>query len=159
MRAYSDTSFLVKLISNEPGAEEAMSAYRRLLLPRLFLLPLHALEVENAARQKAFHQRRSLPSGEREHVNREKAAVLSRLKWMVERRQFVEVAADWENATRRARALSEHHTETTGARCLDLLHIAFALDLECELFLTTDECQARVAKAEGLKVVTTADQD
>jgi len=136
-----------------------MSEYRRLLLPRLFYLPLHALEVENAARQKAFHQRRSLPSGEREQVTREKTAVLSRLKWMVERGQFVEVAADWENAALRARALSAKHTESTGARSLDLLHIAFALELGCELFLTTDQCQARLARAEGLKVVTIADED
>jgi predicted nucleic acid-binding protein len=158
LRAYADTSFLVKLISSEEGSEEAVAAYRRLLRPRLFYLPLHALEVENAARQKAFRQRRSLPSGERGHAAREKTAVLSRLKWMLERNQFVEVAADWEDAARRARALSATHTESTGARSLDLLHIAFALELESELFFSTDLCQGRIAKAEGLKLVTIADE-
>jgi len=36
-----------------------------------------------------------------------------------------------------------------------LLHVAGALTLECELFLTTDARQAQLAKAEGLKVVST----
>jgi hypothetical protein len=34
-----------------------------------------------------------------------------------------------------------------------LLHVASALTLECELFLTTDDRQAQLARAEGLKVV------
>ena len=35
MRAYADSSFLVKLISSEPGTEAAIAEYRRLGLPRL----------------------------------------------------------------------------------------------------------------------------
>jgi hypothetical protein len=35
----------------------------------------------------------------------------------------------------------------------NLLHVAGALALQCELFLTTDARQAHLAKAEGLKVV------
>jgi predicted nucleic acid-binding protein len=157
LRTYADTSFLVKLIARESGSEAAVAEYRRFRLPRLFYLPLHALEVENAARQKAFHQRRTLPSGERAHVAREKTAVLSRLKSMLEHNQFIEVAADWEKAVSRARELSQKHTESLGARSLDLLHIAFALELQCELFFTADLCQGQVARAEGLKVVTVSD--
>lgn len=78
---------------------------------------------------------------------------------MLERNQFNEVAADWEDAIRRARLLSSKHTETTGARSLDLLHIAFALDLECELFLTADVRQGEIARAQGFKTVTVADAD
>jgi hypothetical protein len=44
------------------------------------------------------------------------------------------------------------HTERLGARAIDLLHVAGALTLESELFLTTDARQAQLAKAEGLKV-------
>jgi len=159
VRTYADTSFLVKLLKNEPGSESAVAEYRRLGLPRLFYVPLHALELENAARQKAFHERRSLPSGARGQVARERAAVLSRLGQMLKRNQFSEVAADWEDAIRLARALSARHTDSTGARSLDLLHVAFALDLECELFLTTDKCQGQIARAEGLRVVAVADAD
>ena len=157
MRVYADSSFLVKLLAREAGSEGAVAEYRRLRLPRLFFVTLHALEVENAIRQKAFHQRRSLPSGERAQAAREKSAALARLQRMLERSLLIEVASDWEDAVRHARGLSERHTESTGARCLDLLHIAFALELNCEVFLTTDECQGQVAKEEGLKVVTIAE--
>lgn len=158
MRAYADSSFLVKLLAREAGSDAAVAEYRRLRLPRLFFVPLHALEVENAIRQKAFHQRRSLPSGERAQVTREKAAALARLQRMLERSLLIEVAADWEDTVRHARSLSERHTDSTGARTLDLLHVEFALELNCELFLTTDECQGQVAKAEGMKVVAVADE-
>jgi predicted nucleic acid-binding protein len=144
-------------VACESGSEAAVAEYRRLRLPRLFFVPLHALEVENAIRQKAFHQRRSLPAGERGHVQREKAAVLARLQRMLERGLLLDVAADWEDAVRRARELSQEHAESTGARSLDLLHVAFSLQLNSELFLTTDNCQGEVAKAEGLKIVTVAD--
>jgi hypothetical protein len=32
----------------------------------------------------------------------------------------------------------------------DLMHVAFALELECELFITSDERQSQIAKEEGL---------
>ena len=158
MRAYADSSFLVKLLVREAGSEAAVAAYRRLGLPRLFSVPLHALEVENAIRQKAFHERRSLPAGERARVIREKVAALARLQQMHDRSLLIEVAADWDDAVRHARALSEKHTEATGARSLDLLHVAFAMTLNCEAFLTTDECQGRIAKEARLKVVTGFDE-
>ena len=52
----------------------------------------------------------------------------------------------------RARALSATHSEKTGARAIDLLHVACALLLESEVFLTSDQRQAALAKAEGLQV-------
>ncbi len=159
MRAYADSSFLVKLITRESGTDAAVAEYRRLRLPRLFYVPLHALEVESAVRQRAFHQRKALPSRARAQVSGEKAAALSRLKWMLDRGQFLEVAADWDDVVQHARSLSEKHTESCGARSLDLLHVAFALELECEVFLTTDNRQAQVAKAEGLNVVAVAEDD
>jgi hypothetical protein len=77
---------------------------------------------------------------------------------MLQRGLLLDVAADWEEAVHRARELSQKHTESTGARSLDLLHVAFSLQLNSELFLTTDECQGQVAKAGGLRVVTVADE-
>jgi hypothetical protein len=51
MRAYADSSFLLRFLTGEPGTDRAVAEYRRLGRPRLFYLPLHALEVENAIRQ------------------------------------------------------------------------------------------------------------
>jgi hypothetical protein len=57
-----------------------------------------------------------------------------------------------EAAMTRAGELSDAHTERIGGRAIDLLHVASALALECELFLTADERQGKVASAEGLKM-------
>ncbi len=159
MRVYADSSFLVKLVAREAGTEAAVAEYRRLEHPCLPFLPLHDLEVRNAILQKAFFERRSLRSGERVQVAREKAAAQSRLDRLLERGAFRAADADWERGARRARNLAETYTERTGARVYDLLHVAFALEMEHEIMLTTDDRQAKVARSEGLKVILAADSD
>jgi len=153
MRVYADTSFLLKLLAQEPDSDVAIAEYRRMGNPPLFFLPLHALEVRNAILQRAFHQRRSISSGERQHVARERDAALARLEHLVARRALLDVTLDMDTAIARAAKLSTAHTERLGARAIDLLHVANALTLESEQFLTTDARQAQLAKAEGLKVV------
>ena len=152
MRIYADTSFLVKLLSEEAGAAEVIAEYRRLQRPRLFYLPLHALEIENAIRHRAFHERRIQPGGERTQINRERDAALARLAQYVKRRAFEEISLDMDSACDRARRLSSTYTDRFGARAIDLLHVACALLLGSELFLTSDKRQADLAGAEGLKV-------
>ncbi len=152
MRAYADSSFLVKLLSEEPGAAEAVNEYRRLQRPRLFYLPLHALEVENAIRHRAFHERRIRPAGERTQISRERDAALARLSQYIKRGVLSEIVLDMDLAFSRARRLSTIYTERFGARAIDLLHVACALLLESEVFLTSDHRQAALAKAEGLRM-------
>ena len=153
MRAYADSSFILRLVTGEADSPQAIAAYRRLDSPRLFYQPLHALEVRNAILQRAFHQRRSIASRQRRHVARERDAALARLEHLVARRALLDVALDMDAAITRAANLSTAHTERLGARAIDLLHVAGALTLESELFLTTDSRQAQLAKAEGLKTV------
>ena len=40
----------------------------------------------------------------------------------------------------------------------DLLHVALALEMECEAFLTSDRLQGELARAEGLSVAVSADE-
>jgi predicted nucleic acid-binding protein len=152
VRAYADSSFILRLVTVDAGSEDAMTEYRRLDYPPLFFLPLHALEVRNAILQRAFHQRRSITSGERQHVARERDAAFARLQHYLGRRALLDVTLDLDTAIARAAELSTAHTERIGARAIDLLHVASALTLESELFLTADARQAQLAKAEGLKV-------
>ncbi len=42
------------------------------------------------------------------------------------------------------------NTERLGCRAFDVLHVALALELECETFLTSDRIQRALARAEGL---------
>jgi predicted nucleic acid-binding protein len=151
MRAYADSSFILRLVTGESGAVEAAAEYRRLGRPSMFYLPLHTLEVENGIRQRAFHERQVLPSNQRATINRESKATLARLAGFVKRSALKEIVLDMDLAMDRARQLSASHTERQGARAIDLLHVACALLLESEIFLTSDQRQARLAKSEGLE--------
>jgi predicted nucleic acid-binding protein len=158
MKAYADTSFLVKLVTREPGSQEAMAEFRRLGLPRLIFLPLHALEATNAVRQRAFYLRHSAGTGQRASVARERDAALARIERWLKRGWLMEAAVDCDEALLNARILSEKHTERLGCRGFDLLHVALALDLECDVFLTSDRVQGSLARAEGLRATGFADE-
>jgi predicted nucleic acid-binding protein len=152
MRVYADSSFILRLVTGESGAELAAAEFRRLGRPPIFYLPLHALEVENSIRQRAFHERRVIPSGKRMRINRERDAAMARLSQFVKRAAFKEVALDMDTAMDQARQLSATHTDRLGARAIDLLHVACALLLGSEAFLTFDQRQSELARGEGLQV-------
>lgn len=63
------------------------------------------------------------------------------------------VPVDWSAVHHRAEDLSARHTERTGHRLVDIVHVATALHLGHTAFLTFDANQRRLAEAEGLKVV------
>jgi len=158
MRVYADTSFLVRLVTEEPGTDAAMADYHRLGRPAMFYLPLHSLEVANAVRQRAFRLRHSAPVSGRAAIKRETEAALDMLLKFIARRVFIESSVDMDKAIELARSLSAKHTERIGCRGFDLLHVALALELECEAFLTSDRIQAALARAEGLEVTVSADE-
>jgi hypothetical protein len=153
VRTYADSSFILRLVTGETDSPETIAEYRRLGSPKLFFLPLHALEVRNAILQRAFHQRRSISSGERQSVARERDTAMARLERLIARCALLDVTVDMDLVFSRAADLSTAYTERIGARAIDLLHVAGALTLESELFLTSDVRQADLAKAEELKVV------
>ena len=158
MRVYADASFLVKLLAQEPGTAVAVDLYRRIGRPPVFYLPLHALEVANAIRQRAFHRRHTTPSSERAAIKRERDASLALLHKFIACRAFIEIVTDMDAAIEAARGLSGKHTERLGCRGFDLLHVALALELECEAFLTSDRIQGALARAEGLDVTVSEDE-
>lgn len=53
----------------------------------------------------------------------------------------------------RAEQLARRHTSKLGTRSLDILQVATALVLKPDVFLTFDERQRRLAKAERLRVL------
>lgn len=154
MRAYADSSFMLRLVTAEASSAAAIGQYRRIGRPPLFFLALHALEVRNAILQRAFHERRTLASGHRRDIARNRDAALDRVARLLSRRTFLEVAVDMDAVIVRAAEMGNTHTERLGARAIDLLHVAAALALESEVFLTSDDRQAQLAQAEGLSVIT-----
>jgi predicted nucleic acid-binding protein len=158
MRVYADTSFLVKLLTGEEGTAAAVDLYRGLGRPPVFYLPLHSLEVANAIRQRAFHQRRMTPASERLDIKRIRDIALALLNKYITPRAFIEAAVDLDTAIGIARNLSHKHTERLGCRSFDLLHVALALELECDTFLTADRIQGALARAEGLDVTVSTEE-
>jgi hypothetical protein len=65
---------------------------------------------------------------------------------------LVHQAIDWTDVLREAERLGAEHNERIGCRSADLLHIAAAKELACEMFLTFDQKQAVMARAAGLSV-------
>jgi predicted nucleic acid-binding protein len=158
MRAYGDTSFLVRLVTEEPGTKAAMADYHRLVRPAMFYLSLNALEIANAVRQRAFHLRRSARASARAAIKRETETALAQLSKFIARRVLIESLVDMDKAIETARVVSTKHTERLDCRGFDLLHVALALELECEVFLTADRIQGALARAEGLDVTVSADE-
>ena len=152
MRAYADSSFILRLITSESGSEAVIAQYRHLGKPALFFLPVHNLEVRNAILQRAFHQRHALGPHDRRQADQQRDAGFGRLAQMLSRRSLLDVLVDMDALFTRANALSLTHTERIGARAIDVLHVAAALTLASEVFLTTDVRQSELARAEGLVV-------
>lgn len=150
MRTYADTSFLAKLVTPEAGTEAAVGEMRRLGRPRLFYAPLHALELTNAIYQRAFHLRRTVTKRARGRIGPERDVALARVERWLERGWLLDVEIDLAAAVTRARTLSTNHTERLGCRAFDVLHVACALELGSERFLTADSIQAALARAAGL---------
>lgn len=152
MRAYADSSFILKMFGNEADSEEVIAIFRRVGKPPLYFLPLHRLEVTSSILQRAFHQRRSVSSDGRKLIAHERDLAMSRLDNWVHRGSLAETTIDSDAAHQVAMKLIHKHSERVGARAIDILHVANALTLRTELFFTTDERQARMATAEGLQV-------
>lgn len=149
---YADSSFLLRLLSNEAGSTDAVAHFRRLGRPVLAFSPLHEVEVRNALRAKAFTEKQTLPASKRASVDRDLAGWESRLERFLTRGIFATVDVDWSGAVAAALRLSNKHTLRLGTRAYDILHVAFALELHCGVFVTCDIRQAALAKSSGLKV-------
>jgi len=62
------------------------------------------------------------------------------------------VVCNLANIMERARAISGARTIAAGHRALDILHVAAALEIGADLFLTFDGNQQELARQEGLEV-------
>ena len=68
----------------------------------------------------------------------------------VEQRVWAVASSEWEGVVIRAEKLALDHTPRHGARAMNILHLAFALQFGATELLSFDENQRRVAPAEGL---------
>jgi predicted nucleic acid-binding protein len=139
--AYADTGFLVSLYG-----QDSHSGTARLLAqsrPTFILTPLVEAEFVNALELQVFRKEwtRGQAQSVHSHFLHHQAAGIIRSE------PFPLQA--WERAV----ILSRRHGARLGARTLDVVHVAAALVLKPDVFLTFDSRQSKLAKAEGLRVL------
>jgi predicted nucleic acid-binding protein len=143
LKAYADSSFIVALYLQQQSSTVASAFMQRRGGPLPFT-PWHRLEVRNAIRLAVFHKLIDLPQSK------------TQLKQMDadlhDETLLVHAPLDWVAVLREAEKLGAAHAETFGCRSGDLFHVAAALELGFDHFLTFDERQKKIAKAAGLSV-------
>lgn len=153
MRAYADSSFIARLILVERESPAAAALYRRAGRPSLTYTALHDVEVRNAIYVLAYQERALLPRAQASVADRRRDAALARLDAYLNKQLLKRMDLEMNKALEHASQLSAKHSEQLGVRSLDLIHVACALELESEVFITTDSRQSQLAKAAGLKVL------
>lgn len=142
MNAYADTGFVVTLYKEEGTSARAVALMAK-QTTSVRLSQLGELEFRNSLHLAVF----------RGELTRGEAALKKRL--------FVEDVANGIFTIgpvpgtvlfAKAAELADRHSARLGTRSLDLMHVAAALLLKAEVFLSFDERQRKAARAEGLKV-------
>lgn len=141
MKVYADTSFLVSLYSPDVHSTSAAATIAR-LRPAVFLTPLGELELLNALQLRVFRK---------EATAYEIRLAGAQLQEHIASGFFSQQAMPV-SVYERARQISRRRTVTLGLRMLDILHVASAKLLNGDRFLTFDQRQERLAKAEGLRL-------
>ncbi len=109
---------------------------------RIWFTPLLAAECSHAIAKQVFYRKVSLAEADLIFgtLERDRAEGL-----------WVETPMP-ENAFDLCADLARRHGPKLGMKTLDTLHVACALELKAERFWTFDERQAKLAKAQGMKI-------
>ncbi len=137
MSATADSPLIVALYLPEVNSAQADAACRS-VPPPLRLSDWHRVEIANAF-QRAVLKRRITPV--------EAALIWQEFTADMASGRFEIMAVDHAAVLARALVLSQRHTATTGARTLDLIHIATALEAGATAFLSLDSRQRTVDPA------------
>ena len=140
---YVDTSVIVKLYIREELSRETSNWLKR-NNEAIPLTRFHELEFINAIQLKQFRS---------EIADEETLRIMTRFKEHEKKGIFYRPQLDWSDIFNYAVDLSKMHSAINGARSLDILHIASALSIKAENFLTVDGRQTEAATLAGLKIV------
>ena len=142
MKVDADTGFVVSLYKAETTSPAAAAWMARLQTP-VWLSHLSELEIHNAFQLSVFRGEID-PSA----ALRKKQLFAEDLAKGIFTIRPVPAATLYPKAIE----LAECHSATLGTRSLDLMHVAAALILKADLFLSFDERQRKSAEAEGLQI-------
>lgn len=142
MNAYADTGFLVTLYKEEATSASAASLMAG-QTAGVRLSQLGELEFRNALHLAMFRG---------ELTTNDAAPMQSLFQEDVANGIFIITPVPASTLFAKAMELADRHSAGLGTRSLDLLHVAAALLLKADTFLSFDERQRKAAKAEGLNV-------
>ncbi len=138
-----DTSFLHSLYVVDVHTPKARARLQRIRRPEgLLLSPFNQYELPNAVRLSVFRGLRDAAAGE---------AILAAFEADVASGHFDLPTCNLASVLIEAKRLSAIHTATGGYRAFDILHVAAALHLGANEFLTFDSNQRELALAAGIK--------
>lgn len=144
MTSYSDASFLVSAFGVDFNTQRATLWMRRWTDFPILVSRLTLFEADNALRAAELDGRMS-------------ADVVRAAMRNIDRAQHEGFLLRREVSPHQwfpqAHRISGHDTHQSAARALDILHIAAAVVLRAKGFLSFDDRQRELAKAEGLKVM------
>lgn len=143
MSPYFDSSVVTKWYLPEPDSAAALRLRARFAPPAV-LTHLHRVELTTAWQQKVY--RKELPAAVVARALGDLGDDVAAGIWIVPAYDLVDVHS-------RAELLSQRHAATLGVRSLDILHVAAALALDAQEFVTNDDRQGLLAQAVGLKLV------
>jgi predicted nucleic acid-binding protein len=141
LKVYADTSFLVSLYSPDMHSAQAAALMQR-LAPVVLLTPVGEMELTNALELRVFRK---------DATGVAIRAAQAKIQQHVQAGFFSPQAMPL-TVYARAENLARKRTSQLGVGTLDILHVACALLLRAERFLTFDERQRNLAQREGLKV-------
>lgn len=137
-----DTSFLFSLYGNDANSPAAVEWAAAASGP-ITLTPYNSFELGNALRFAEF-RKAILPE--------EAALYWTQFETAASQGRLVATVCNLADVLDEAVRLSAVRTRVGGHRAFDILHVASALVLGADEFLTFDANQKRLAEAEGLRV-------
>ena len=148
MRCFPDTSFLCALYRtqvNSTRADHVMAGLNGTLGVSSLLLLEFRQSVRLQIRLHLNDRSKGFPQTEGQQM-------LNDLQIDLNAGLLTTIPVDWASVHQRAEALSSAHTQASGHRLADILHVATALHFGVTEFLTFDGNQKKLAEAEGLVV-------
>ena len=142
MKAYFDSAIIAKLYVQEVNSDDAISLLKSYPPPTVFTA-LHESEIKNAIRLKCCRKEISQTS---------MALSLKALDVDAKAGVLHRTQVEWLAVFRRLDELSERFALVTNCRTLDAMHVACAIVLGVEEFVTFDQRQRDLAKRAGMKV-------
>ncbi len=143
---YVDTSVIVKLYIKEEYSFE-VSHWIRKNNEAIPLTGFHELEFTNTIYLKQFRT---------EMTDEQALLVLSKFDEHQRKGVYYRPQINWTDTINFALGLSQSHTKTTGSKSLDIFHVASALAIKANRFLTIDKRQSALAELAGLTIETFA---